>query len=80
MALVDNHQSVPATQLRKVLTAGQGLSGGYVDQSLRLAAATANLSDLLGIEFQMLGQAISPLLDEGLAVHYDECGDPGGGR
>jgi hypothetical protein len=72
MAFVDDDQPVPGCDFRQVLSAGEALRHGDIDDSLRSIAATAKLTDLLRSHPEMFTEPLSPLLHERLAIHNDK--------
>ena len=69
VALVDDHQPVAGGERCEVVAAGEALGHGQVDDRGLAVAAAAKLPDLVGRQAEVLLQARTPLLQQGLAIH-----------
>ena len=76
MALVDDDEAIRLGDLPYVLPSSEALCHRDVDGTLRLVAAAAKLTDLLGGHPEVLSETVSPLLDQGLPIDHYECGEP----
>ncbi len=72
MAFIDDDESVPRGELSHIITPGEALDHDHIHYTLRLAAASTQLADFLGIEFEVGHQTVPPLVDQRLSVHEDE--------
>jgi len=63
VAFVDHNEPVRPTDFAQVVPTSKRLRHGDVDDSLCLVSAAAELTDLLGGDTEVFGEAISPLLD-----------------
>jgi len=69
MALVDDNQSVPRSELSDIFTSGQGLHHGDIDLPTAPVLSTPQVSDRLRVDFQMLNEPFVPLINQWLAVN-----------
>ena len=76
MALIDDDEAIRLGDLPYVLPTSEALRHRDIDGALRLVAAAAKLTDLLGGNPKVLSETVSPLLDQGLPIDHYECGEP----
>ena len=76
MTFVDDDQPVPGGELSEIFPAGETLCHGNIDDPLGPISATTELTDLLGCHAEVVSQPFSPLLDERLSIHHDQCRHP----
>jgi hypothetical protein len=69
VAFVDDHQPIAGGARYEIAAVGEALGHGQVDNRGLAVAAAAELPDLVGREAEMLLEARTPLLQQGLAVH-----------
>jgi hypothetical protein len=74
VALVDDHQPIAGGERCEVVAAGEALGHGQVDDRGLVVAAAAKLPDLVGRQAELLLQARTPLLQQGLAIHDHQGG------
>ena len=75
VAFVDDHQSISCEQLVRLVSAGQTLDHGDVDDARRSVLAAPDHADLAGCYSEMLAEPVTPLVDERLAVDEHERWD-----
>jgi hypothetical protein len=75
MAFVHDNEPVRLGDFAQIFATSKALGHREVDGALRLVAAAAKLTNLLGGHSEMFAETFSPLLDKGLPVHHDQRGE-----
>ncbi len=85
MAFVDDDKAVSMEQFGRPFAAGDALDHGDIDDSGLHVLAASDCPDLTGFESEVFLEAVTPLLEERLAIDKDQCwtvmmGDDGTGH
>src|ERR1035437_4841701 len=68
MTFIDDDEAIMRGQLGEIVSTGQALSHGYVDEPFGLVAPAANLTNLFRGDAQMCAEPLAPLFHKRFSV------------